>query len=309
MTNIRGLVSIIIPCYKAGKYIKDSLNGIASQSYMHWEIIAVDDCGPPDGTEEAIHAFAKKYPEHRVVLIEHDSNRGVSAARNTAMKNAKGDFIALLDPDDFWMPEHLENAITTFGNHKELYFYSSFAYLFNENNPSSIIDIEGYKDWEMKSFPAIISIRNAIPNSSAVLRSEVFEKVGFYDENPDIQHVEDYDLWLRILSHKLEIYIHTEPTIYYRKHEYAATSNNLKMQNSKLTFAKKHKDWLVLYQREALERLNRKIFSLDNTIIDLREDITILEKRVNIIEQTLSKFTSLPVIKQFLNLKNKFNNS
>ena len=305
----KNLVSIVIPCYNMGRYILEALESISAQTYANWEILVVDDCGPKDGTEAIVIEFTKNNPTHRIEYIKHETNKGVSAARNTGIKHTKGNFIALLDPDDFWMPEHLEKAITTFGNHKELYFYSSFAYLFNENNPSSIIDIEGYKDWEMKSFPAIISIRNAIPNSSAVLRSEVFEKVGFYDENPDIQHVEDYDLWLRILSHKLEIYIHTEPTIYYRKHKYAATSNNLKMQNSRLTFAKKHKDWLVLYQREALERLNRKIFSLDDTIIDLREDISTLEKRVNIIEQTISKFKSLPVIKQFLNLKNKFNNS
>lgn len=301
------LVSIIMPCYNVGNYISAALEAIAAQTHTNWEILAVDDLGPKDGTEGIVLAFAKKYATHRIEYIKHNVNKGVSAARNTGIKHAKGDFIALLDPDDFWTTEHLEKAITTFGNHKELYFYSSFAYLFNENNPSNIIDIEGYKDWEMKSFPAILAIRNAIPNSSAVLRSEVFEKVGFYDENPHIQHAEDYDLWLRILSHKLEIYIHPEPTIYYRKHEHAATSNNLKMQKSKLTFAKKHKDWLVLYQREALEKLNRKIFSLDDTIIGLREDISTLEKRVNIIEQTMSKFKSLPVIKQFLNLKKKLN--
>jgi len=288
-----------------GRYILEALESISAQTYTNWEVIAVDDLGPKDGTEDIVLAFAKKHPTHRIEFIEHDKNKGVSAARNTGIKHAKGNFIALLDPDDFWTAEHLENATTTFENHKELYFYSSFAYVFNEDNPLNIIGVEGYKNWEMKSFPAILSIRNAIPNSSAVLRSEVFEKIGFYDET--IHFGEDYDLWIRILSNNLEIFIKTEPTIYYRKHEYAATSNKLKMQNSKLTFAKKHKDWLVLYQREALERLNRKLFSLDNTITSLREDINTLEKRVNIIEQTISMFKSLPVIKQFLNLKKKFN--
>lgn len=307
MSTTKDLVSIIMPCYNVGKYISAALEAVAAQTHTNWEILAVDDLGPKDGTEEIVLAFAKKYTTHRIEYIKHDANKGVSAARNTGIKYSKGNFIALLDPDDFWTPKHLKKAITTFGNRKELYFYSSFAYLFNEDNPSNIIDIEGYKDWELRAFPAILAVRNAIPNSSAVLRSEVFEKVGFYDENPDIQHVEDYDLWLRILSNKLEIYIHTEPTVYYRKHDNAATSNSFKMQKSKLTFAKKHKEWLVLYQREALERLNRKIFSLDKTIASLREDINTLEKRVDILEQTISKFKSLPVIRQFLNLKKKFN--
>lgn len=309
MNTNQHLVSIVMPCYNAGAYIAQALKAISEQTYTNWELIAVDDCGPKDGTEEIVLAFAKKYSANQIRFIKHDINKGVSAARNTGIKNAKGAFIALLDPDDFWTPQHLEKAISTFNTNKELYFFSSLAYLFNDDKPSEVIGVEGYKDWEMNSFPAILSIRNAIPNSSAVLRTEVFSKVGLYDENPDIQHVEDYDLWLRILSNNLEIFILTEPTIYYRKHSNAATSNNLRMQKSKLTFAKKHQDWLALYQREALERLNRKIFSLDNNILSLKKEINTLENQVAILEQTINKFKALPIVKQFLNFKKKVSKS
>ena len=295
-----------MPCYNAGLYLAQALKAVSEQTYVNWEVIAIDDCGPKDGTEDIVLAFAQKYGTDRVRFIKHDNNKGVSAARNTGIKNANGAFIALLDPDDFWTPEHLEQAINQFNQDKDLYFYSSFAYLFNGDDTSTIVGIEGYKDWEMSAFPSILSIRNAIPNSSAVLRVAVFERVGLYDENPDIQHVEDYDLWLRILSNNLGIYIHTQPTIYYRKHASAATSNSHRMQKSKLTFANKHKDWLALHQREPLERINRKIYLLENHISSLKNEITYLETRLAILEQTINKFKSLPFLKQFLNLKKKY---
>jgi hypothetical protein len=78
------------------------------------------------------------------------------------------------------------------------------------------------------------------------------------------------------------------------------------MQKSKLTFANKHKDWLALHQREPLERVNRRIFLLDDKIASLKNDITYLEIRLEILEQTIHKFKSLPVLKQLLNLKKKY---
>ena len=185
----KNLVSIVIPCYSMGRYILEALESISAQTYTNWEILAVDDLGPKDGTEEIVLAFAKNHPTHRIEFIKHTKNKGVSAARNKGIKNAKGNFIALLDPDDFWLPEHLEKAVSKFKSDEDLYFYSSYAFIFYGQNKEVIASIEGYKDWEILAFPYILSLKNAIPASSSVLRATVFNSVLLFDEHNDIQHV------------------------------------------------------------------------------------------------------------------------
>jgi len=302
---VEKLVTIVMPCYNMGKYIQQALDSVGVQTYTKWEIIAVEDLGIKDGTEDIVLKFAKKHKYQSIQFITSTENRGVSAARNTAIKQAKGAFIALLDPDDYWASDHLEKAINHFNSDPELYFYSSFAYLLNHDSPLKSVGIEGYVDWEMKAFPYILSIRNAIPASSAVLRTKVFDSVQLFDEDKEIQHVEDYDLWVRILEKNLKISINPEPTIYYRKHASAATSNSKRMHIAKHSFAKKHKDWLVLYQREALEQLARKIFSLDEKICTLKLNINSLVTRVSIIEETIKKVKSMPIIRQLFYIKSK----
>lgn len=300
---MNSLVSIIMPCYGMGKYIQQALDSVAAQTYTNWEIIAVDDAGPKDGTEEIVFKFAETYKNHHIQLITHTENRGLSATRNTAIKHANGEYIALLDPDDYWIPEHLEKAMEHFKNDKDLYFYSSFAYLFNDDNPLNIIGIEGYKDWEMKAFPSILCVRNAIPNSSSILRESVFKHVGLYDEH--LRFSEDCDLWIRIIENNLKVHINKEPTIYYRKHLSALTSNPnaMRIKTSKDSFVAKHRDWLALNQRVALDRLARQLLLLDDNITCLRLNNNALETRVLIVEQTLSKFKSLPLVKQLLQIK------
>ena len=91
-----------MPCYKMGCFIGDALASVGAQSYPNWEVIAVDDCGPDDGTRQAIQAFACTYPDHRIEYIRLEENKGVSAARNTAIHAAQGVWLAFLDPDDTW---------------------------------------------------------------------------------------------------------------------------------------------------------------------------------------------------------------
>lgn len=296
-----------MPCYNAGLYLAQALKAVSEQTYVNWEVIAIDDCGPKDGTEDIVLAFAQKYGTDRVRFIKHDNNKGVSAARNTGIKNANGAFIALLDPDDFWTPEHLEQAINQFNQDKDLYFYSSFAYLFNGDDVSNNIGIEGYKDWELRIFPNMFCIRNAVPTSSSVLRRAVFQYVDLFDES--IHFGEDYDLWVRILKKKLKIFINPNPMIYYRKHNTSATSNAGNMYIYREYFADKHKDWLVRHQRSAFESASIKIMSHEKQIALLQEDINTINKHIGVINQTIGKFKSLPILKQLLKLKKKIRNS
>ena len=108
------LVSVIMPCYKMGRFIGEALESVGAQTYTNWEVIAVDDCGPEDGTREEVETFARKFPNHRIIYHLHEKNAGVSAARNTAIGLAEGEYLAFLDPDDAWDAAKLEFSVGAF---------------------------------------------------------------------------------------------------------------------------------------------------------------------------------------------------
>ena len=88
------LVSVIMPCYKMGRFIGEALESVGKQTYTNWEVIAVDDCGPEDGTREALEFFAKQFPNNQIIYHRHEKNGGVSAARNMAIELSRGQYLA-----------------------------------------------------------------------------------------------------------------------------------------------------------------------------------------------------------------------
>src|SRR3990167_7556109 len=98
-------VSIIIPAYNAGKYIKGVLENLFLQTYRNIEIIVVDD-GSTDNTEQIVKAY-----QNRGVRYIYQQNKGVAGARNAGIKEAKGELIAFLDADDFYLPEKIEKEV------------------------------------------------------------------------------------------------------------------------------------------------------------------------------------------------------
>jgi len=104
----RQLVSIITPAYKVASVIGETIESVRAQSYRNWELLIADDCSP-DGTREIVREWVKR--DSRIKLIELEKNGGPSAARNAALENATGRWIAFLDSDDVWMPAKLEETI------------------------------------------------------------------------------------------------------------------------------------------------------------------------------------------------------
>lgn len=112
------LISIITPSYKSEKFIAQTLESVLSQSYQNWEMIIVDDVSP-DNSNEIIEDYCKR--DNRIKLIKLEKNSGPAVARNRAIEEAKGRYIAFLDADDLWKPEKLEKQIN-FMKEKKLYF-------------------------------------------------------------------------------------------------------------------------------------------------------------------------------------------
>lgn len=110
MTNnfIPNLVSIITPSWNSMNYIEETIKSVQNQTYDQWELIIVDDCSV-DQSADLIANLSNRDP--RIRLIKHKKNSGPAASRNTALKNARGRWVAFLDSDDLWLKSKLEDQL------------------------------------------------------------------------------------------------------------------------------------------------------------------------------------------------------
>jgi len=235
------LISIVIPCFKMGKYIGEALESVGKQSYTHWEVIAVDDCGPEDGTQAIVESFAANYPDHRVEFTRLEQNGGVSVARNAGIKAAKAEVLAFLDPDDIWTQDHLErHMLARKGKDEPLMVTASKVGIFQDGNGLQVDMLWGYSAWEQQVFPLSLAMRNAMNPSASLVPKALVVSVGGFDEDRALQHTEDWDLWLRLVEAGAEFVFVNEMTGYYRQHAGAGTADRLLIQKRLGAFAEKN---------------------------------------------------------------------
>lgn len=210
-----GLVSVVMAAYNAEKTIRQAVLSVLGQSYQNLELLVVDD-GSSDNTKEFVKEFAIK--DSRIKLIHSPSNHGVSYARKCALKRAEGNWVAILDSDDAWMPDKLEKQIC-FQKEKgaELLFTGS-----------AFMDRDGREiGWELH-VPEEISYRqllkqNLVSNSSVLVKKSLYEK--FYVENDSLH--EDFAVWLAIMKTGINAYGIDEPLLIYRLTESSKSGNKL----------------------------------------------------------------------------------
>lgn len=197
-----GLVSVVLPAFNAAQHIRECLNSVLSQSYSSIEVIVVDD-GSTDETCRIVKSFAAK--DERVRLIRQ-SNRGVGAARNTAIEAAVGKYIAPIDADDVWFPEKLQMQVARL---EDLGPSTGMVYCWSRR-----IDVLGRvtgfgnRHTAEGSLLRAMLLRNVVGNASVpLIRASVLQEVGPYlsrAEQRGGQGFEDWDLSLRI-SEQFEI--------------------------------------------------------------------------------------------------------
>ncbi|TVQ04201.1 MAG: glycosyltransferase family 2 protein [Balneolaceae bacterium] len=155
------LVSVVIPVYNGARYLGDALDSVFNQSYPLMEVIVVDD-----GSTDQSSMIAKGYPGVRYL---YQSNQGVSAARNSAINIAKGEFIAFLDADDIWKPEKLTRQMNFMLKNPEILITGTNAVNFLE--PDTLLP-----DWLAKR-SGWKEVKHIIP-STMVVHSSVFSGIG-----------------------------------------------------------------------------------------------------------------------------------
>jgi glycosyltransferase involved in cell wall biosynthesis len=188
------LVSVILPAYRAERCLAESLRSVREQTCPDWELIVVED-GSQDSTEQQVRRFAGEAGQDRVTFVRHGTNQGPGSTRNTGIRLACGEFIALLDADDRWLPDHLAACVGALGEQNADVAYSTVVKF---DDPSGrLLGIWGPGTKDLERFPESLTWRNFITPSSAVLRRCVVDQVGAFDTDPKVQGCEDLDYWLR----------------------------------------------------------------------------------------------------------------
>ena len=212
----KSLVSIITPMYNSGKFIKNTIDSVLNQTYQEWEMIIVDDCST-DISPDIVKYYAET--DDRIKYIKTDENKGVSNARNIALKNAKGQYIAFLDSDDIWAYKKLENQIK-FMKEKECVISFTSYELINEQNE---------KLGKIVSVPESIDYKTLLKGNILGCLTVMIDKskLDFEVKMSGVKH-EDYVLWLSILKKGYIAYGIDEVLAKYRKSLTSLSGNKLK---------------------------------------------------------------------------------
>lgn len=208
-----GLVSIITPTWNCGRFIAETIESVLAQTYSNWEMLIVDDCST-DNTKEIV----ERYNDPRIHYHCLERNSGAAIARNTALKMAKGRWIAFLDSDDLWTPEKLE---------RQLRFMTKNGYAFTYHEYIEI-------DEQDKELGVKVSGRNHVgrfgmysccwPGCLSVMYDA--DKIGLVQIN-DVKKNNDTALWLKVIQ-KADCHLLKENLAKYRRRKGSITPPSIK---------------------------------------------------------------------------------
>jgi glycosyltransferase involved in cell wall biosynthesis len=185
------LFTVVIPTYNRGKLIIDTLETVLNQSYRNFEIIVVDNYST-DNTDEVLQPYVDK---GLIRYIKHDKNYERAKSRNTGMQNAKGDFLTLLDSDDFMYVDCLKDAAEYALSHPDIKVFQNKYELVNDKREK--IYSYGFPSLE-NQYKALCS-GNFMACIGGFLHREVYTKIQF-DTTRELTGSEDYEYWFRVFA-------------------------------------------------------------------------------------------------------------
>lgn len=197
------LVSIIMPSYNTGRFIKETIESVLAQSYSAWELIIVDDCST-DNTDDVVNQYLA---DERIRYIKNDTNSGAAVSRNRALREAKGKWIAFLDSDDLWEPEKLQKQISFMRDNGYHFSYTNYIEIDEESSPNG----------KSVTGPKRISKHGMYNYCWMGCLTVMYdaEVVGLI-QIEDIKKNNDYAIWLKVCK-KANCYLLNENLARYRK--------------------------------------------------------------------------------------------
>ncbi|WP_162818168.1 glycosyltransferase [Aquirhabdus parva] len=222
LTTKRPKVSVVIPSYNHCDYVAAAINSVLNQTFQDFEIVVTDD-GSSDGTPDIVATFT----DPRIKLKRFEKNKGACWATNDAIRRAQGDYIAVLNSDDEFLPEKLQKQVALLDSHPE--FGAVFAYPEIMDEEGNVLSVEGQQkhagifnesNKPQAQWLSRLLQTNCLCHPTVLIRRTCYDAVGLY--SPNLRSLPDYEMWVRVLLHT-NIYIIQEPLI--RMRIFAAGGN------------------------------------------------------------------------------------
>ncbi len=209
-------VSVVVPVYRAEKYMEETMDCVMAQTYKDWELLLIVD-GPQDPTIQVIQRYMEAHPHAKIRLLIQEKNQGAALARNRGVKEASGRYIAYLDADDLWRPEKLE---------RELQFMQ-------QNSAAFVFTGYEFADENAKGTGKVVSVPEKLTYKQALKNTTIFTTTVMFDtqeidksllEMPNMKS-EDTALWWKVLRNGYTAYGLNENLALYRRPAVSLSSN------------------------------------------------------------------------------------
>ena len=184
--NENPLVSVITPSYNSLSFIEETIKSVKAQSYSNWEMLIVDDYSQ-DGSREIIRKYAEV--DKRIKLISLSENGGVAKARNVALQEAKGDYVAFLDSDDLWLPQKLEKQVAFMREGNIAFSFTSYTVI-EEGGHTLAMDIH---------VPQKVTYEHLLGNTIIGCLTVMLDRKKLQQIQMPLIQPEDTALWLLLL--------------------------------------------------------------------------------------------------------------
>jgi len=208
-------VSVVIPTYNRAGYLGSSIDSVLNQDFDHslFEVIVIDD-GSTDNTQDVIKKYGDKV---RYYEIPHSGKPAV--VRNYGIKKAKGEIIAFQDSDDTWAKDKLKNQYKVFESDSVVLSYGQAGTIDEKGKKINDLIVDKNSLSKGENFTSLLK-SNVVSTLTVMVRKSVIEEVGFFNEDDSCRAVEDYELWLKILSkYPKGIKCLNKTLAHYRKHD------------------------------------------------------------------------------------------
>jgi glycosyltransferase involved in cell wall biosynthesis len=239
-------VTVVIPAYNSTRYIKQTLDSVKAQTFGDYEVIVVND-GSAD--QEELERILSSHPLPIIYISQE--NKGVSAARNAAIKIGRGEFYSQLDADDQWTPEYLEVQLGILNDNPDVSVVYPNATVIGDESDDEVEFMQiSPSDGEV-NFESLVRQKCTVM-TCVTARMKAIRDAGMFDET--LRSCEDFDLWLRIVKNGGRIIYHRRPLAIYRRHPGSLSSDRVWMtQHLLAVFEKCASNWaLTDAEREML---------------------------------------------------------
>lgn len=254
------LISIIIPAYNVSPYIGEALRSVFIQDFKSYEVIVVND-GSPDTPE--LEKVLEPYRD-RIVYIRQE-NGGISAARNAAIRVARGELIALLDGDDVWREGKLTEQLAFMKQGEFDMVYADGLLIGDVPWPKGTTFMDRTPSDGPVTLTSLLDMRSTVLVSTVIMRADLVDQVGGFDEkDKKIFATEDFDLWLRLAHAGARIGYEKKTLADYRCRPDSLSASRIKLHEAALSVLEKTRRDMTLSasEKEALDRTERRLQSI-----------------------------------------------